>query len=47
MTTQKKANPAEAHAPGKAEPKATLHPVKPGPAPGFTFNPIPNKEELL
>ena len=43
----KEANPAEPLAPGKAEPKATLHPAKPGPAAGFTFNPIPNKEELL
>ncbi|MDO8773545.1 MAG: TraK family protein [Burkholderiaceae bacterium] len=43
----KEANPAEPLAPSKAEPKATLHPAKPGPAAGFTFNPIPNKEELL
>lgn len=40
-------NPAEPQAPSKTEPRATPHPPKPGPAAGFIFNPIPNKEELL
>lgn len=44
---RQEANPAEPQAPIPAEARGTLHPPKPGPAAGFIFNPIPNKEELL